>query len=235
MIVEGILSDLSQDRVAYWTKRCRDAGANATNNYKGAVVKPNGYFLQQMPEELAHWLALLEEAKTDGFRYLGIGIASGGDTRLISEVLGERAQLFGIDMPQHGMERIMRLATWLSQLASGQRQGECAPLIHFGNSHSHEAAEWLEAAMGLLKLNAAFVDGDHSEDGTYADLCMVEPYCGAQTYIGVHDIVAPHVKGAAKRVVERVIADGRYKQVGYVEKDDEPVPMGMAVLQRRPQ
>jgi len=250
MIVEGIFKDLPEDRVAYWEKRCREVGANAPGNYKGAVVKPDGYFLQQMPEEFARWLALMETVyyfhEYGMYTYLGIGLASCGDIRLVDEACRESSKalkLIGIDMPSHGKERFQRLQKWISE-EKDPSSHFCAREVFVGNSHSKEAADWLSATMQLprciaelgrttgMSFVAAFLDGDHREEGVYQDFGLVEPYCAHDTYVGVHDVVAPHVKGGVQRAIDRVVKEGRFKQVGYVEQEGEDHPCGLAVLQR---
>jgi len=234
MIVEGVFKDLPEERCAHWERRCREVGANAPGNYKGAVVvpDPDGYFLQQMPEEYARWLTLLQDRTRGGESYLEIGVASGGSTRLVIEA---RPGLYfeGIDMPSHGTGRLVTLASWLSQVAGRVLTGP-APVLFFGNSHSDEARQWLDVRMarGKLSLFSTMLDGDHSEDGVYQDFGLVEPYCAHDTYVGVHDVVAPHVKGGVQRAIDRVTKEGRFKQVGYVEQEGEAHSCGLAVMQK---
>ena len=233
MIVEGVFKDLEEGWVARWAKRCRDVGANAPGNYKGAVVKPDGYFLQQMPEEYARWLTLLQKVyPSKGRCYFEIGVASGGSIRLVTEGLSH-LKFVGMDLPSHGNERLLRLTSWLSEKAAGLDPFP-APIMFFGSSHSKEARQWLDKQMGRgqASLFATMLDGDHREEGVYEDFGLVEPYCTVDTYVGVHDVVAPHVKGGVQRAIDRVVKEGRFEQVGYVEQEGEDHPCGLAVMQR---
>lgn len=234
-MIDGIFNDIPARRIEHWRRRCTEVGSESPADYHGAHA--GGYLLQQIPEEFACWLSLVEACEQDlsyPLTYLEIGCAAGGSIRLVAEaiVAGSRLpDLYAIDPCQH--HRSPQFMEWLASVASGE-SNEHAPQLHVGSSHDEASAQWLAERIDACRrpvLHCVFLDGDHTYAGLRQDFDLVEPHLAEYSLLGVHDLVTPHCGAGIQRAVNEVIGQGRFVCVGTV-KSDENRPCGIAVLRR---
>lgn len=154
----------------------RRSGTDSLGFFGNGYTHEGGLSLQQTPEELAA-LTLLLRGHHPHSTYLEIGSASGGVARFLHSEVGF-ARMLAIDDGNH--PRYPELAANFDGL----------PMEHLrADSHSEEARLWLEGR-AFSALDVAFVDGDHSYDGCWADIELVTPHCRKATLLILHDIVA---------------------------------------------
>lgn len=166
-----------------------------------------GYLIQQNPYEFSRLLAFLPK-EIDV--YLEIGTASGGSCRAIYETR-KIGTVISIDDGRHSHSP--QQETNLSGM----------PLIKFrGDSHSPECSKWLEE-LGL-KVNVAFIDGDHSYAGVKQDTEMVLPHMAKDGLLIYHDTVCvPDIKN----YMSELVSLGYMPVARYV---DESKPVGITVF-----
>jgi predicted O-methyltransferase YrrM len=112
-------------------------------------------------------------------RVCEIGTSAGGNLYLLTRVSAADALVVSIDLsiPPHTTALRERLAR------PGQRLVSIA-----GDSHSEETAAELERLLAGEKLDALFIDGDHSYEGVRADFERYAPLVREGGIIALHDV-----------------------------------------------
>ena len=136
-----------------------------------------GYMLQQCPSEFAELLNCLYPMKFESALF--IGIAAGGTTRLMTEVLNIKSTAI-IDDSKHSA-----FINWAENKKNIRNLKE-----FIGDSHSKEAKEFLTGTYDLI-----MIDAGHYYEDVKQDFEMCLPHMQKGTIIVLHDIVAsPQVK-----------------------------------------
>jgi len=210
-------------RFAETVNRIRSCGTDSLSHFGNGYTHEGGYSLQQNPDEFASLIHLLQERSgllwvTRGQirpMYLEIGSASGGSLRLLHEQVG-----FDIiwSMDNHGHHR------WVEQDENWKQLGVRR---YVGDSHSADAAAWLQESISKAPPGAifAFIDGDHSYEGVSADVQLVRPYLRPGSIVIFHDTVACEgVKRAFEEATAWAALIANYVGEGYR-------PLGIGVLE----
>lgn len=136
------------------------------------------YRIQQNPIEFANYVYLLKQKFPHGIPvYLQIGLAGGGDLRFLSEHVGFK-KCITID-----------LNVFDNDIRNINTRGFADKLVsYWGDSHSDECKNWLNVVLGDQKIDACFIDGDHSYRGILMDYELVLPYCRPGSLMSFHDI-----------------------------------------------
>jgi cephalosporin hydroxylase len=153
----------------------RQSGTDCLRHFGNGYSHEGGLALQQNPDEFAA-LCLFLERRRPLSTYLEIGSGSGGTGRILSRELGFDLAI-SIDDGEHPR-------------ASDQKVNLAGFRQFIGNSHSPEARTFLEETLQGLRLDLAFVDGEHTEDGVWRDIEMIRPFCLPGTLIVLHDTKA---------------------------------------------
>lgn len=140
-----------------------------------------GYYSQQNPDEFAALVCYLMRRCRPIDLYGEIGVAAGGTTRLMHELVSFRQGLL-LDNGQHPDHR---------HFAENTKN---IPLrVFIGDSHSNAAKGFLaieSAKEPNPKFDVIFIDGDHTYEGVKQDIELVKPYCSPATLLIFHDTVA---------------------------------------------
>jgi hypothetical protein len=153
-------------------ERAETAGSDHLPLFGGRFE--GGYYLQQVPEELARLICVLA-AHSPFQTCLEIGTASGGTTRFIREFVKIEKTVI-IDDGKH-----VRFPIWTSQ-----NRRHVQGLTEFiGDSHSAEARQFL-CTLGT-RFDLVAIDGDHSAEGVLADWQLVQPFLADGAIVWFHD------------------------------------------------
>lgn len=143
-----------------------------------------GYYLQQNVYELAAFVLALREVKRercrfsgeDSFRYLEVGSASGGTTKVLHDEVGF-SKMVSID-----------LHSGLADLKA-ERFKEFQITWTEMDSMSYEALRWLaDQQIGLF--DVVFIDGDHHRTGVTRDIMMYRAFTKPGSVMAFHDALA---------------------------------------------
>ena len=153
----------------------RESGCDCLRKFANGYTHEGGLALQQNPDEFAALVLFLQRRRPFG-TYLEIGTASGGTTRFLGTRVG-----FGrmISMDDGRAMRAHEQAVNLGVLPNVTR--------FVGDSHSPDAREFLATTILGPDIDVAFIDGDHSHAGAWADLEMLLPYCRPGGLVVFHD------------------------------------------------
>lgn len=159
-------------------ERIRDAGSDSIHIFGGLYV--GGYYLQQVPTELAElilWLTSWRGIAGDSpRRYLEIGAASGGLARILDDFLHFETILV-IDDNRH-------IQAWRRPWIL-TRSTE-----YHGDSHGEGCRLWLAEQCPDAGLDLVVIDGDHTRKGVEADTRLVLPHLAPGGLVVFHDRVA---------------------------------------------
>jgi predicted O-methyltransferase YrrM len=195
-------------------ERVRDSGTDSIAHFGNGYTKEGGLFLQQNPDEFAALCALLRRY-TPIHNYVEIGSASGGSCRFISEQVGfDRA--FCLDNGEHPR--------------APEQPGNFAHVKNLtrfvGDSHSSDARRFLATNLHETA-DVAFIDGDHSYEGVWADVRLMLAFSRPGTLMIFHDTVAcDGVERAWLEVLKRGIAKGVAEYIG----EEKPLGIGVCVV-----
>ena len=170
------IADLqSHPKFAEVAEKVKQAGSDSLDVFGGQ--HQGGYHVQQHPDEFAALVCLLLKRCRMIKLYGEIGVAAGGTTRLLWELVGfDRSVL--IDDGNHPKHMYFAAQNVL---------GLPYQFIK-GDSHSQYVADTLKNHLsGDAKFDVVFIDGDHSYDGVKQDIELVKPYCDAATLLVFHD------------------------------------------------
>lgn len=171
------LADLkSHPRFAELREKVEQAGSDHVGVFGG--THEGGYYTQQNPDEFAALACyLLERCKPIGI-YGEIGVAAGGTTRLIHELIGfDEAYL--IDNGAHPNHK-----HFPNNISAFERK----VWLELGDSHNPALSEKLEDFLfDDERFDVWFIDGDHSYEGVKQDIELVLPYCVSDTLLIFHD------------------------------------------------
>jgi hypothetical protein len=148
------------------------SGTDCLRHFGNGYLREGGLALQQNPDEFAA-LCLFLKQRGPLSTYLEIGSASGGTGFFLSREIGFDLAM-SIDEGSHA--RVLEQKVNLDGFK-----------VFAGDSHSPEAATFLETTLGGLPLDLAFIDGDHSEEGVWKDIELLAPFCLPGTLIVLHD------------------------------------------------
>ncbi len=136
-----------------------------------------GYKIQQNPDEIAKCLFDLQ--RLENINYLEIGVAAGGLTRLVSDVLSVNNVVL-VDLGIHPA-----IPEYYEENMRNLKNKGLLCRFH-GDSHSELCKEFL---WGLnMKFDLVFVDGDHEYGGVKQDFELIQPFVHENTFICCHDI-----------------------------------------------
>jgi predicted O-methyltransferase YrrM len=158
-----------------------NAGSDSLEVFGGKFK--GGYELQQCPNEIADFLLTYQDVEIGNF--LEIGVAAGGNTRIFCDFLKIK-NVYTIDLDEH--PSISYANNPNARENNFRNLKNTGKLENFyGDSHSEEAKEWLEARE--VKFDMVFIDGDHTENGIKLDTVLVLPYLKENAYVIYHDTV----------------------------------------------
>jgi predicted O-methyltransferase YrrM len=192
----------------------RNAGTDNLAHFGNGYTVEGGLFLQQNPDEFAA-LCLLLQRQGRIRNYMEIGSASGGTCRFLFEQVGFD-HVFCLDDGQHPRAR------WqdenLAQVRNAKR--------FLGDSHSVEARRFLaDNVHGTL--DVAFIDGDHSYEGVWADIRLAMSFSRPGTLFVLHDTVACEgVERAWLESIQRGLLTGLAEYIG----DDKALGIAVGVV-----
>jgi len=156
-----------------------------------------GYLIQQNAEEFASLICVMKR-HLDLKNYLETGSASGGNLRFIYENVGFD-RVISFDDRKHSAHIFQEKNSILF----------ADKITRFiGNSHSEEAANALKNWIQNEKIDFAFIDGDHSEEGVLSDFKMVKPYLTKHSLVVFHDTIAVPTLGSS---VNKLLTTGILK------------------------
>ena len=177
------------------TTLIENAGSDHVPTFGGRFE--GGYHIQQNPAEFAELLSVLKGRSI--MSYLQIGSAAGGAERLVCEYAGI-SDLTIIDDGLHP-----KFSIWTNINRPSIEARGVLVTQHIGNSHGHEAREFLEFRGKPFDLVG--IDGDHTLAGVRADWTLTEPFLKPGTLVWFHDIssnlLPPEMQGS-KEVWEEV-------------------------------
>lgn len=174
-------------------KRIIEVGNDAPEIFGAKDSFFGGYLLQQNPDEYADLICYLK-GYWPLFTFCEVGAGSGGNFRFIMENVGFRTGI-SMDDGQHPYADKQK-----ENFANIQQPFH----IFRGNSHSHEAAQFLYNMSNLRcpYINCAFIDGDHSYSGVKQDFFLLMPYLLSNALVIFHDIVAvPELRQAMDDII----------------------------------
>lgn len=171
------LADLkAHSRFAELREKVETAGSDHTDVFGGTYQ--GGYYTQQNPDEFAALACLLLDRGPIDL-YGEIGVAAGGTTRLMHELVGFNDGVL-IDNGAHPNHK---------HFTHNVAKLPC----HFiqGDSHAAYVFDTLRNYLSAgVKFDVVFIDGDHSYEGVKQDIELVLPYCTPDTLLIFHDTVA---------------------------------------------
>lgn len=147
--------------------------------YLDAVWDKNPFKMYQISEEIQLFFRMLADIKAT--RMLEIGVLFGGTTFLFANALQEKGTLISIDNELPDVYK-----QFLPRVASDKRV--TIQLLKL-DSHSPDTLQIVEAILKGEKLDAIFIDGDHTYEGVKQDYEMYSPLVRSRGLIGFHDIV----------------------------------------------
>lgn len=153
----------------------RESGCDCLRKFANGYTREGGLALQQNPDEFAAFCLFLQR-RGPFPTYVEIGSASGGTTLFLSTHVGF-GRVMSIDDGQS--LRAVEQAVNLAQIPNLTQ--------YRGDSHSPEARAFLEASLPGRDLDLAFIDGDHSEEGVWADLELILDFVRPGSLIAFHD------------------------------------------------
>jgi len=188
------------------------AGTDSIAHFGSDYAMEGGLFLQQNPDEFASLCVLLK-----GHRpietYLEIGSASGGSCRFIATNVGV-GRAISLDDGQHPR--------------AAEQAGNFGHVSNFtqfrGDSHSDAARRFLAQAI-TTPIDVAFIDGDHSYEGVWADIRLVLGFSRPGTIFILHDTVA--CEGVERAWLES-LSSGLMTGVAEFIGDRRPLGIGVA-------
>jgi predicted O-methyltransferase YrrM len=95
-----------------------------------------------------------------------------------------------------------------------------------GDSHSQEARQFLASNL-VEPLDVAFIDGDHSYEGVWADIRVAMAFSRPGTIFIFHDTVA--CEGVERAWLE-VLQGGLVKGLAEYVGEDKPLGIGVGAL-----
>lgn len=216
------------DRFNALLSEIRAAGTDNLSFFGNGYTHEGGLSLQQNPHEFAAATVFLSEQifLSPGSQvYLEIGSASGGACRFLCQKL-RLTHAWVID--DHGHHR------WPEQQANFDAMAvneECCVEDWIGDSHSVEAAAWLQKNVGRAP-DLSFIDGDHSGPGCWADFEMVYKLLMNRDIMGpshrlvmFHDTVACE---GVKRSWQQACQSGMLTPLAeYVGQGERPLGIGI--------
>lgn len=136
----------------------------------------------QKPQELAEFLGLLVDLKSDVI--VEIGVFSGGTLYAWSHFA---RTVIGIDKAPGGPESIY--------LSNGQPRDEHGAIPIIGDSHDPATLAALTECLAGQQIDCLFIDGDHTYEGVRQDYEMYSHLVRPGGLVAFHDIVthAEHV------------------------------------------
>ncbi len=189
----------------------RAAGTDSIGHFGNGYTLEGGLHLQQNPDEFAALCLALKKQKPIQ-TYLEIGSGSGGSCRFLYEQVG-----FG---------RVVALDDGCHARAKEQpnNMSGIPNLTRFvGDSHSAEARRFLVDNLRET-VDVAFVDGDHSYEGVWADIRLVLAFSKPGTVFVFHDTIACD---GVERAWLDVVKGGLVSPIAeYIGKEK---PLGIAV------
>jgi hypothetical protein len=192
----------------------RASGTDSVSHFGNGYSGEGGLYLQQNPDEFA---ALVLRLRQHGpiRNYVEIGSASGGACRFIYENVGfERA--FCLDDGQH--PRAPEQSRNFAHVKNLKR--------FVGDSHSTDARRFL--AENLYEpADVAFIDGDHSYEGVWADIRLAMAFSRPGTLFVFHDTVACD---GVERAWLGVLKGGLVKGVAEYVGSERPLGIGIGVV-----
>jgi hypothetical protein len=142
-------------------------------------IREDGLFLQQNPEEFADFIHFTANHLQHIQLSLDIGIASGGQTKLLRDYL-KCDQTIILDNGEHEMFK-----HW-ERIKQDVQSDIILEMIE--DSHSPSVRERLTPYTN--KVEFAFVDGDHSYKGLRQDIFLVTPLLRDWGIMALHDTAA---------------------------------------------
>lgn len=186
-------------------------GTDSLAYFGSGFTHEGGLSLQQNPDEFTALCLFLRE-RGPWQNYLEIGSASGGTCLTLFREVGF-ANVLSLDNGQHprAPEQAKNFA-----LIPGIR-------CYLGDSHAPAARRFLEENLPG-KVDVAFIDGDHSEQGVWQDMELTLPFCRPGALVILHDTVACHgvEKAWLRSTRERLLRP-------LAEFIGEEYPMGIAI------
>lgn len=153
----------------------RESGCDCLRKFANGYTREGGLALQQNPDEFAAFCLFLQR-RGPFATYVEIGSASGGTTLFLSRHVGfDRVMSIDDGQSLRAVEQAVNLA-------------QIPNLTQFrGDSHSPEARTFLADALPGRDLELAFIDGDHSDEGVWADLQLILDFARPGSLIVFHD------------------------------------------------
>lgn len=189
----------------------RASGTDSVGYFANGYTHEGDLFLQQNPDEFAA-LCLLLRRYAPIHNYLEIGSASGGACRFIYENVGFDR---GISLDDGRHARAVEQDRNFSHVPNLTR--------FVGDSHSPEARRFLVQNLAET-IDVAFIDGDHSYEGVWADIRLALAFSRPGTIFVFHDTIAcDGVEQAWLELIQRGVVKALAEYVG----DDHP--LGIAV------
>jgi len=175
--VEPLSAKVNGQGFAELRNLIRASGTDSLSHFANEYEREGGLCLQQNPDEFAA-LCLFLRAHKPIANYLEIGSASGGTCRFLSQQVGME-HVYILDDGQHP-----RYSEQDGNLAVVKN------VVRFiGDSHSPAARQFLAANVSTA-IDVAFIDGDHSYEGVWADLRLAMAFAHPGTLVIFHDTVA---------------------------------------------
>lgn len=210
------------------SEKCIDHSLNSISNWvrsKGGFfpygqMYHGGYLVQQNGLELSLFLHFIKELQIEN--YLEIGVADGGFTRNLCDIINVR-NVYQMDM---GLEFHINphFHSYRQNLYNYRNSGKTR--IYRGDSHDKNASKWLSEQR--VKFDFIFIDGDHSYSGILQDTHLAMLYIKSNGYIAYHDHAC--VADVGKFIEE--LKQGKLTNLQYVAEFVDPsAPMGISLFQ----
>jgi len=163
--------------------RVRAMGTDNMSHFGNGYTHEGGLSLQQNPDEFAALCIKLREWAPVA-QYLEIGSASGGAAVALQTESLRFTKMLAIDDGGHH-----RFPEQKANFDKLHAIGVDVCFFH-GDSHSTAAEQFLREHADGGTVDVAFIDGDHSHEGCWADLLLVTRFSRKGTVVVFHDTVA---------------------------------------------
>jgi hypothetical protein len=165
----------------------------------GFPEREDGLYLQQDPEEFAHFVEYAATRLPASKLSLDIGIASGGQTKFLRDYFSSEKTIV-VDIGQHPA-----FIHW-SRIKPKVNSDIVLEIID--DSHARAVADKLSPYAG--QIDFAYVDGDHSYRGLKKDIFLVRSLLQPGGHMVLHDTLAVP---DCRRVYEELLASQRWHHI----------------------
>jgi predicted O-methyltransferase YrrM len=159
---------------------------------------PYKIYVNQLWPEWKRLMEFLSEGQSPK-RILEIGTGRGGSTYFLTKLGGKGSLIVTVDADPRAKEAVA--------LFGKHRRQKVHSVI--GSSHDPATVERVASILGGKPVDLLYIDGDHSYDGVKKDFDLYKKFCGPESIVCFHDIIADY--GATKGIQTDIQTGEVYK------------------------